>query len=69
MNSHNKKTKWNKWLDMIFRIIGAYCLVDIIISWRTDVILFYINLFMIAAWIEVEWRRWGKELANKYMHN
>lgn len=54
---------------MIFRIIGAYCLIDLIISWRTDVVLFYINLFMIAAWIEVEWRGWGKELASKYINN
>lgn len=63
------ENRFNIWLDMTFRILGAYCLVDLIISWRNDVILFYINLFMIAAWIEVEWRRWGKELANKHMHN
>ncbi|MDR8482133.1 hypothetical protein [Serratia nevei] len=69
MNDKNPESKFNIWLDMIFRILGAYCLIDLIISWRTDIALFYINLFMIAAWIEVEWRRWGKELANKYIHN
>lgn len=48
-------------LDWLWRGIGVYCVISTLVDGITSHLNLMFNVFAIAFWAEVEWRRWGKE--------